>query len=215
VRVTYARHGKRRLHPDRGINFPQSRIEVPGFTAKDREDLEFIAMHADSAGLSFVQRVEDITAVQGRLVELGKPEMGLVLKIETHRGFESLPRLLLESVGKMPLAVMIARGDLAIEIGYERLAEVQEEILWICEAAHVPVIWATQVLESLSKDGMPTRAEITDAAMAERAECVMLNKGENVVATVRILDGILRRMEGHQRKKSATLRALRVSGAVP
>ena len=57
------------------------------------------------------------------------------------------------------------------------MAEVQEEILWICEAAHVPVIWATQVLETLAKEGMPSRAEITDAAMGHRAECVMLNKG--------------------------------------
>lgn len=63
---------------------------------------------------------------------------------------------------------MIARGDLAVEIGYDRLAEIQEEILWLCEAAHVPVIWATQVLESMVKQDIPSRAEITDAAMAER-----------------------------------------------
>jgi pyruvate kinase len=211
VRITYARHGRRRLRPDRGMNFPESRIDIPGFTAKDREDLDFIAKHADSVGLSFAQRVEDVRAVRERVLELGKPSLGLVLKIETRRGFEALPRLLLESARNAPLGVMIARGDLAVEIGYERLAEVQEEILWICEAAHVPVIWATQVLESLSKDGMPTRAEITDAAMAERTECVMLNKGEHVVETVRILDDILRRMGGHQHKKSATLRALGVS----
>jgi pyruvate kinase len=63
----------------------------------------------------------------------------------------------------------------------------QEEILWICEARHVPVIRATQVLESLSKKGMPTRAEISDAAMAEQAECVMLNKGPHIVETVSTL----------------------------
>jgi pyruvate kinase len=133
------------------------------------------------------------------------------LKIETRRGFEALPRLLLEGFGKHPVGVMIARGDLALEVGYQRLAEVQEEMLWLCEAAHVPVIWATQVLESLSKNGMPTRAEITDAAMSQRAECVMLNKGEHVLRTVRILDDILQRMEAHQRKKSPTLRSLHVS----
>lgn len=64
---------------------------------------------------------------------------------------------------------MIDRGDLAVEIGYQRLTEIQEEILWLCEAAHVPVIWATQVLENLVKNGTPSRAEMTDAAMAERA----------------------------------------------
>jgi pyruvate kinase len=212
VRITYARKGSRDLVPDRGINFPESAIDIEGFTDKDREDLGFVARHADSVGLSFAQRAADIRAVQRGLEELGGSRIGLVLKIETRRGFEALPRLLLEPFGDHPVGVMIARGDLAIEVGYERLAEVQEEVLWICEAAHVPVIWATQVLESLSKSGMPTRAEITDAAMSQRAECVMLNKGAHVVETVQLLDSILRRMDAHQRKKSATLRRLRVSG---
>ena len=103
---------------------------------------------------------------------------------------------------------MIARGDLAVECGFERLAEVQEEILWLCEAAHVPVIWATQVLETLAKQGLPSRAEVTDAAMAHRAECVMLNKGPYVVQAVQALDDILRRMHGHQAKKTPMLREL-------
>jgi len=75
---------------------------------------------------------------------------------------------------------MIARGDLAVGVGYERLAELQKEILWLCEAAHLPVIWATQVLEQPSESGLPSRAEISDAAMGERAECVMLNKEPHV-----------------------------------
>jgi pyruvate kinase len=104
---------------------------------------------------------------------------------------------------------MIARGDLAVECGYQRLAEVQEELLWICEAAHLPAIWATQVLEGLAKNGVPSRAEVTDAAMGERAECVMLNKGPHILAAVSALDDILRRMEEHQSKKTAQLRALR------
>ncbi len=212
VRITYARKGKRKLRPDRGINFPDSAIEVSGFTDDDRRDLAFVVPHADTVGLSFAQSVDDVRAVHQRLAELGAPRIGLVLKIETRRGFEALPRLLLEPAGEHAVGVMIARGDLALEVGYERLAEVQEEILWICEAAHIPVIWATQVLESLSRHGMPTRAEVTDAAMSERAECVMLNKGTHVTEAVRILDRILKRMETHQRKKSPTMRPLRVSG---
>ena len=106
---------------------------------------------------------------------------------------------------------MIARGDLAVECGYQRLAEVHDEILWVCEAAHVPVIWATQVLESLAKEGVPSRSEITDAAAGVRAECVMLNKGPYIVSAVRALDDILRRMEGHQRKSRSTLRKLRLA----
>jgi pyruvate kinase len=96
-----------------------------------------------------------------------------------------------------------------VECGFERLAEVQEEILWICEAAHIPVVWATQVLESLAKQGQPSRAEITDAAMSERAECVMLNKGPHVLEAVDLLERILRRMEAHQHKKRALMRRLR------
>jgi pyruvate kinase len=110
---------------------------------------------------------------------------------------------------------MIARGDLAVEAGFERLAEVQEEILWFCEAAHVPVIWATQVLEHLAKDGRPSRAEVTDAAMAVRAEAVMLNKGPHVPDAVRALDGILVRMEAHQSKKTSLLRRLKVAEVKP
>jgi len=122
-----------------------------------------------------------------------------------------LNSLLLAAMRTERVGVMIARGDLAVECGYERLAEVQEEVLWFCEAAHVPVIWATQVLENLAKTGVPSRAEITDAAMGERAECVMLNKGPHLLDAARALQGILQRMEAHQRKKSARLRRLRLS----
>jgi pyruvate kinase len=110
---------------------------------------------------------------------------------------------------------MIARGDLAVECGFERLAEVQEEILWICEAAHVPVIWATQVLETLAQEGMPSRAEVTDTAMGHRAECVMLNKGDHVLTAVRVLEDILRRMQAHQVKKRAMLRELLLAHTLP
>jgi len=74
-------------------------------------------------------------------------------------------------MGASAIGIMIARVDLAVECGYQRLAEVQEEVLWICEAAHIPAIWATQVLETMAKRGVPSRSEITDAAMGERAEC--------------------------------------------
>ena len=83
--------------------------------------------------------------------------------------------------------------------------------MWFCETAHVPVIWATQVLEGLTKSGLPSRAEITDAAMAQRAECVMLNKGPYIVKAIKVLDDILKRMQDHQVKKYATLRKLKVS----
>jgi pyruvate kinase len=109
------------------------------------------------------------------------------------------------------IAVMVARGDLGVEIGFERMAEIQEEILWLCEAAHVPVIWATQVLESLVKRGLPSRAEVTDAAMSGRAECVMLNKGPHILLALDFLSDVLARMEGHHSKKSSLMRKLSVA----
>ena len=142
------------------------------------------------------------------LTRLGGDRLGVVLKIETRRAFERLPQLLLTAMRRQRVGVMIARGDLAVEVGYERLAELQEEILWLCEAAHLPVIWATQVLEQLAKSGLPSRAEISDAAMGERAECVMLNKGPHIEEAVVVLDDILCRMAEHHYKKNALLRQL-------
>ena len=128
-----------------------------------------------------------------------------MLKIETPLALRNLPDLIVTAGGTVPVGVMIARGDLAVEIGFDRLSEIQEEILWLCEAAQVPVIWATQVLEGMVRDGQASRAEVTDAAMSQRAECVMLNKGPHVVEAVRFLRGVLTRMDRHQTKKSPRL----------
>lgn len=213
IRVTHTRMRGARLGADKGINLPDSGLRLAAMTDKDRADLAFVARHADMVALSFVNTVDDVRILRELLTPLGDRQPAVVLKIETKRGFENLPAMLLEAMKAARCGVMIARGDLAVECGFERLAEVQEEILWICEAAHVPVIWATQVLESLAKDGQPSRAEITDAAMSHRAECVMLNKGPYVLQAVHVLDDILRRMHGHQAKKRAMLRELQlVSG---
>lgn len=138
---------------------------------------------------------------------LGALDLCVILKIETRRGFEHLPQMPLAAMACRSAGVMIVRGDLASECGYECLAEVQEDILWACEAAHMPVVWATQLLETLAKAGVPSRAEITDAAMGERAQCVVLNKGPHILD--RTLDNILRRMQEHQTKKRPLLRALK------
>ncbi len=208
VEITQARDGGEKLLADKGINLPDSRLELNGMTAQDAEHLEFIARHADMIGLSFVRRQTDILMLQRHLKRLDASNLGIVLKIETRAAFECLPELLFALLRWPTVGVMIARGDLAVECGYERLAELQEEILWLAEAAHLPVIWATQVLEGLTKNGKPSRAEITDAAMSERAECVMLNKGPHIIEAIDTLDDILQRMQGHQQKKSALLRRL-------
>jgi pyruvate kinase len=177
-------------------------------TDKDIADLATAVDIADVVDVSFVQDPSDIVRLHDTLDRLGGDDLGVVLKIETRQAFERLPQLLLTAMRRPRVGVMIARGDLAVEVGYERLAEVQEEILWLCEAAHLPVIWATQVLEQLAKSGLPSRAEISDAAMGERAECVMLNKGAHIEDAVVVLDDILGRMSEHHYKKSALLRQL-------
>ena len=201
-----------KLGAGKGINAPETKLRVSSLTEEDLEALAFIAKHADILGYSFVRTEDDIRCLQARLEQLGAENLGIILKIETRQGFENLPRLLLAAMRSRAVGVMIARGDLAVECGYQRLAEIQEEILWISEAAHVPVVWATQVLETLAKTGMPSRSEITDAAMGERAECVMLNKGPFVVDAVKTLDDILRRMQAHQEKKRSMLRKLQIAG---
>jgi pyruvate kinase len=215
VRIEQARAEGGKLRSDQGINLPASELRLAALTKKDVKDLAFVARHADVVELSFVNTARDVELLQEHLVKLGRGETAVVLKIETRRGFANLPAILLAAMRLPCCGVMIARGDLAVECGFERLAEVQEEILWICEAAHVPVIWATQVLETLAKTGMPSRAEITDAAMGHRAECVMLNKGPHMLSAVRALDDILRRMQDHQTKKSAMLRELHLAHALP
>ena len=181
-------------------------------TDKDIADLDTVAQVADMVGLSFVQKPADVVLLRTHLQRLGRDDMGLVLKIETLQGFENLPELMLAAMASGSAGIMIARGDLAVECGFERMAEVQEEILCCAEAAHMPVIWATQVLESLAKTGLPSRAEISDAALGVRAECVMLNKGPFITDAIRTLDDILKRMAGHQAKKRPLLRALRAWG---
>jgi pyruvate kinase len=213
VEITQARPVGEKLGAEKGINVPESHLHLSPFTNEDLEALPFVVRNADVVGYSFVRTEADVLELQSHLTKLGGEKLGIILKIETREGFDHLPRLLLAAMRSRAVGVMIARGDLAVECGYQRLAEVQEEILWICEAAHMPVIWATQVLESLAKNGIPSRAEITDAAMGERAECVMLNKGPYIVAAVRTLGDILRRMQPHHEKKNSMLRKLHLAVA--
>jgi pyruvate kinase len=196
-----------KIRPGKGLNFPQTRLPLPALGEKDLADLDWIVANADIVGQSFVRDAADVESL---LDELGRrgTVLPVVAKIETAGAIANVPEIIVAGASAVPFGVMIARGDLAVEIGFQRLAEIQEELLWVCEAAHVPVVWATQVLDRFVRKGVPSRSEITDAAMAERAECVMLNKGPFVVEGVAVLSDVLERMRGHQAKKSARLRAL-------
>lgn len=200
-----------RLKAQKGINLPESDLRLPSLTAQDIASLPFIAAHADLVGHSFVRTSADVDALFDHLHTLGADATGVVLKIETARAVAELPGILLAALGRPAVGIMIARGDLAVECGFAHLAEIQDDILCMCEAAHLPVIWATQVLDTLAKQGRPSRAEVTDAAVGARAECVMLNKGPHAVEAVRALSSILERMQAHQQKKQFLLGRLPVA----
>ncbi len=197
-----------RLREGKGINFPDTQLELPPLSKKDLIDLDFVCQHADMIGLSFVNSLGDLTKLAEELKKRQAAHVAIIAKIETKQAVSQLPNIILGMLGRHEFGIMIARGDLAIELGSERMAETQEEILWLCEAAHVPVIWATQVLETLAKRGTTSRPEITDAAMSVRAECVMLNKGPYISTAVRVLAEILTRMQSHQMKKASRLSAM-------
>jgi pyruvate kinase len=208
LKVTKVRSNGVSLLSDKGINFPETDLELPSLSKKDFQDLDFACTHADLIGFSFVESLADMESLMKELAARDAGDLPIIAKIETNRAVKNLPEIILGTIGRHSLGIMIARGDLAVELGSARLAEIQEELLWLCEAAHVPVIWATQVLESIAKKGTKSRAEFTDAAMAVRAECVMLNKGPYIVDALEALLNVMTRMEEHQYKKFPRLRAL-------
>ena len=200
IKITNAKKKGVKLRADKGINLPLSHLEINGLTEKDKTDLKFVAQHANAVNFSFVNNKTDVEDLLNELKKLNA-SIGIVLKIETQEAFKNLPSILIKAMENYPVGVMIARGDLAIETGWKNFALIQDEILKLCEAAHIPDIWATQVLENLAKKGIPTRAEITDAAVAQKAECVMLNKGPYILDAVKMLDKILSKIQNTKQKE--------------
>jgi pyruvate kinase len=211
MRIVRISSVKQLVKEGKGINFPDSALCIPSLSEFDKACLPFICEHADMVGYSFVRYPSDVTALQEALKKITPHPPMPILKIETAQAVENLPGLLFAGMQRKAFGIMIARGDLAVEIGFERMGEIQEEILWICEAAHVPVIWATQVLESLNKSGMPTRSEITDATHAAMSECIMINKGDHTIEVIETLRNILKRTGGHHIKKRFTFRPLSIA----
>jgi len=207
-RVTSLVKPRVRLQSGKGIAFPDSDLILDNLGSADEDALAFALEFADAVGVSFVNASADVARIGNRIRTAGKSGFGMILKVETRGALRDLPGILFEALKYDPVGLMIARGDLAIDVGFERLAEMQEELLWFGEACHLPVVWATQVLESVAHTGSPTRAEVTDAAMSMRAECVMLNKGPYIATANRLLADIIRKMEAHQYKKRALYRPL-------
>lgn len=211
VRITRVSSAKKQIKNDKGINFPDSELAIAPLTSFDISCLPFVCTHADMVGYSFVRYASDLMELQLKLHQFSPTPPDIIIKIETPQAVKNLPSLLLQGMHSGSCGVMIARGDLAVEIGFERMGEIQEEILWICESAHIPVIWATQVLETLNKSGVATRSEITDASHAALAECVMVNKGDHTIEVIETLRDILLRTGGHHSKKRYIFRPLRIA----
>lgn len=182
------------IKEEKGINFPDSDINLKAITIDDKVNLFTVLDYVDIIGISFCQSKSDIQDLKDILNSHLKENLGIVAKIETQKSISNLPDILKALIEHHYSGIMIARGDLAIEVGFENLSVLQEEILNLCEAAHIPVIYATQVLENMMKTNLPSRAEITDAAFAQRADCIMLNKGAYAIDTIKILKTILRQM---------------------
>lgn len=216
VEVTRAKPNGTKLAAHKGINLPDTDLPLASLTEEDVAALRFVAHHADAANVSFIRNAGDVDYVLHKLEEIAQesddPErvrnVGLVLKIETIPAYKGLADVLIEGMRHANLGVMIARGDLAVELGFDRMAEVPRLISQMCESAHVPVILATQVLEDLAKTGLPARAEITDAAYALRSEAVMLNKGPHVTEAIEVLNQLSRKLGASQRKNRQMLRRI-------
>ncbi len=202
VLITNAKENGSSLKAEKGINFPTLDIGRSGLTEKDRLDLKFVAKHADIVNCSFINCEADVRELIEEMEKLKiKDKISVILKIETRFAFRNLIKILIAAMHSKYLGIMIARGDLALEVGWKNMAKVQEEILSFCGAAHLPVVWATQVLENLAKKGFPSRSEITDTTSSIRAECVMLNKGPYINEAISFLNEILQAMEHLHEKK--------------
>jgi pyruvate kinase len=205
VEVDAVRTGAWGLKDRKGVNVPDTDIPIAALTDEDLKTLDFIVERVDIVAMSFVRTVNDIADLHRAIQARTRRTLGVVAKIETPQACRALPEILLELMKSPPCGVMLARGDLGVEIGFEHLPEAQDEILSLCEAAHVPVIWATQVLESMTEHGFPTRGEVTDAADAARADAIMLGIGPFMVDTVAFVEDLLARTQVRRARSRALL----------
>lgn len=186
------------LKSSKGINLPATPLSLPSVTDKDRQDLAWGLEHSiDFAALSFVRSANDIIEVK-KLISGGKRNLKVVAKIEKPEAVENIDEII-----KVTDAIMIARGDMGVELPASRVPWVQREIIKRCWLANVPVITATQMLDSMTTNHRPTRAEVTDVSVAVRegTDAVMLSGetavGVDPVNVVRTMASIISEEESH------------------
>ncbi len=178
------------------LNLPGVRVNLPSITRKDREDIGFaIEQDLDFIALSFVRRVDDVLEVR-KIVDQAGGHQRLIAKIENQEGIDNFEQILEAADG-----IMVARGDLGVEVAFEELPQLQRRMVRSCAIAGKPIIVATHLLESMIDNPQPTRAEVTDVANAvyEQADAVMLSGetavGKHPARCVEVLDRIARRTE--------------------
>lgn len=189
------------LRSRKGVIFPDARLEFPLINDKDLEDARFgVELNADMVAMSFVRGPEEVTALRARLREWGCADPFIVAKIEEREGIENLDGIL-DAVQ----AVLIARGDMGVSLPREKVPGIQKQILRRANARGVPVITATQMLESMTHASRPTRAEVSDVhnAVLDGTDAVMLSgetaTGRYPVRALQEMDRICRAAEAESR----------------
>ena len=175
VRVRIVHGGK--LSSKKGVNLPNTKVSIPSLTEKDREDLKFALKHNVSwIGLSFVRSAQDIIELR-QIIDKKRKKSKIIAKVEKPEAVADLDAIIRESDG-----IMVARGDLGVEIPMQDVPLVQKEVVYKCQMASKPVIIATQMMESMIENITPTRAEVNDVAngVMDGADAVMLS-GETSV----------------------------------
>jgi len=181
------------LKPKKGVSLPGIKVDLPSLSEKDLSDLKFgIDQNLDAVAISFIRSAQDIRELRKHCVRLGKPDHFIIAKIETVEAVANIKKIIQEAD-----AVMIARGDLALNLDLELVPLHQKMITQFCHEADVPVIVATQMLESMTNNPRPTRAEMSDVANAvlDYADAVMLSgetaNGKYPVKTVETMSKII------------------------
>ncbi|HEY4511385.1 MAG TPA: pyruvate kinase [Candidatus Paceibacterota bacterium] len=183
----------------RGVNLPGAYLSISSLTTKDKSDLEFgIKNNVDFVAFSFVRRASDVHELRGILQKAGMKDTKIIAKIEDVEGLENFDELLTVVDG-----VMVARGDLAIEIGAENVPMNQKMMIKKCNQAGKIVITATHMLESMIKNPVPTRAEVSDIANAvlDGTDAIMLSEettlGDYPVEAVKVMTTVVQKIETH------------------
>ncbi|MFL5319081.1 MAG: pyruvate kinase, partial [Myxococcaceae bacterium] len=189
------------LKDRKGMNLPGAKLSAEAITEKDKDDAAFAGkLGVDYVALSFVRHADDIAQLKSLLAKDGL-KTPVIAKIEMPEALEQIDGIL-----KLADGIMVARGDLGVEMPPEEVPLIQQELIRLAIDSHKPVIVATQMLESMIENPRPTRAEVTDVAWAaiSRADAVMLSaetaSGKYPIAAVEAMNRILRLVEGYQWK---------------